>query len=227
MQRAVGYDNTKNSKHPETILVLDAKTCNFKAMALRSVPFSSVFFCSKPMVAALTWRRTQLYMLLVGCGMVPGALNFPHNTQSHAVRFTAMALRNASLLVSSPGIANFGLLLDGHPLSNIAFSVQVHGSSMTITAKSKEEPMQWNGWYFTTSETELPDTDPVRFQLHSLGKPVNSASDEPADWTVVGSSSLIHHRDLGTTTLFHGEYPTSLERGHIEVRALALEKATF
>ncbi len=89
---------------------------------------------------------------------------------------------------------------------------------------SKAELVEWNGWYFTTSETGLTDTDPVRFYLLSSEEAVNVTATDQLDsgWTTIDSSSRLHHRDLGTTTLFHGEYSTSRARGHVEVRLTAL-----
>jgi hypothetical protein len=88
----------------------------------------------------------------------------------------------------------------------------IEPADMTITDNNVfldfSKPVVWDSWYFSTSREVGPESDPVRFVLHSF-------DDNSQEWRVVGSSS--HLNFFVGVVFFHQYYPTSSERGHLEL----------
>ena len=138
------------------------ETCRRLAMA--RVPFSSMFYCSNPLAAALTRRRTQIFFVALALlGNVsefwPAEVFKEHTLRvASQVRFSALEWRggcqNATCL-TSPGVSSFGLTLRGEDLTVEKKQVQVQqhieGPSIRLVFSA---PVEFNGWYFTTSDLD-------------------------------------------------------------------------
>ena len=150
------------------------------------VPFSSVFYCSNQLAAALTRRRTQLFFLALA---IVGNLSefwiltimddFMLQKSKH-LKFTNLQSRQVSSdnkdpALNGPGIRSFGLTLNGRPVQQEG-DYTIDGSTMTLDFK---EDVEWNGWYFETDASD-PGRDAVRFMLEAK---------HDGQWELVGSSS--------------------------------------
>ena len=173
------------SRSPSSQEFDSQKTLRSRAMS--RVPFSSVFYCSNPLAAALTRRRTQLFFLALA---VVGNLSefWPLHImddfmlqKSKHLKFTNLQSR----IVcpdnicrdgpACPGIRSFGLTLNGQPLQ-LAGDYNTHNASITLDLK---EAIEWNGWYFETDASD-PGRDAIRFMLEAK---------HDGQWETVGSSS--------------------------------------
>ena len=155
-----------------------AQQMTFRSKAMSRVPFSSVFYCSNPLAAALTRRRTQLFFF--GLAIVANITEFwPLQLlddlmlrKSKQLKFTKLESRSPvsesdvactnSQSCSGPGISSFGVTMNGHPVK-VDADFRVDGPSMIVDFK---EPVEWNGWYFVTGDFD-PRHDAVRFKLET------------------------------------------------------------
>ena len=196
-------------RHSKTKIEWDDKR-NFRQNALRKIPFSSIFYCSNPLAAALTRKRTQIFFFLLA---MVGNLSEFWPTQifqdlsvqsSVKIRFTTLARRRSSTAVSSnqcsfagPGIAELGLYKSGQLIS-VGNSSAVSENSITL---SFDAPVEWNEWFFITGAAS-PEDDPIKFSLETF---------DGSKWKTIGSSLSMQ---VTKETLFlHGRFETSTERG--------------
>jgi hypothetical protein len=193
-----------------------------KELVLRSVPFSLLWYVSKPLAAVLTRRRTQLLFFLSG---IYAMANIPWNDQynlDQEFRFSTLQYRGYRHTLPDPmfhmnsssnavcpnapplfaSISSFGVLLDGVDPNIPSQILRAPDGSMIRRYFS---PVRWNGWFFVTSSSAPYECDPVRFALHARsGAP-------GAPWAPAGSSSFA--RVHVSTVLFHGAFPTPAARG--------------
>jgi hypothetical protein len=186
-----------------------------KGMALREVPFSCCFYSSRPLSAALTKRRFQIFHFVMGAAQILQLMAGSKENvgyTSRRLRFSSLELRNKSLdSIGCPSISTFMVLKDGIKISPPHQFVCERNALLLEFS----EPIQWNGWYFVTSQTGPADYDPVRFQLHS-----NLLHDGP--WHLVSSSTYINI--AGSTALMHGAFSTSSIRGQTQTFDLLRER---
>ncbi len=178
--------------------------------ATQCVPFSCLFYTSRPLEAALTRRLTQVCFALFGLFVLwkTQSSSLELVPKSHYLRFTILEQRSTifnacqfsemSCHHSSPyGLAHVGLML------NDAYIKESHiNFSQGEIFISFANPVDWNAWYFVTSTDHGPEHDPVRFVLHSY---------QGGKWHVVGSSS--HWKFLSGVVFFHTSFYTPIERG--------------
>ena len=122
-------------------------------------------------------------------------------------RFITLEMRDGSTPSNGtgPGIAYFGLLLDGCDDTPLTNSTTFSNEHATLQFPA---PTTVNGFYFVTASQPL-DRDPVRFVLE---RSVDAAGDT---WDVVGSSAPIWTW-AGTPLWDTGEHPTISARGATE-----------
>ena len=177
--------------------------------ALRAVPFSSLFFCSKPLTAALSRRRTQIFLILYGIAVgLKVAKEFSSQNESlisKHVKFSVLEIRNG-VAPEVPNIGAFGILRNGR-IGHMTSQIRGDNSSIVL---SSAVPMEWDSWYFQTCDRSNPNCkdddaglDPVRFQLHVL---------KESSWDLVASSTQ-HSTALAPTTFCHGRRPPPSTRG--------------
>ena len=198
-----------------------------------TVPFSSLFYSSKPLEAALTRRPTQFFFIVLGSlfslsllteRAVIWDIHLPKThsrnlPKTHFLEFTVLETRRGASIVRSIessfdgsclpdvdsllSIDSLGLMLNGKVLDLRAAKTVRTCNSISM---SLEEPVAWDSWFFLTSKEEGPENDPVRFKLRSF---------DGNKWTVVGSSS--HWKIFSGVVFFHSRYPTSTVRGFREI----------
>jgi hypothetical protein len=177
----------------------------YRHRALAKIPFSSIFYCSNPLAAALTRKRTSVFFLclaLVGnvSEFWPSQLFRDHRVrESLKLRFTSIGRRDAQAesCTTERAIALLGISRSGIDIS-VPNRTEHSGSSITV---SFDHPVQWDAWHFLTAHGPRAN-DPVRFSL--------DAFDGDA-WKTVGSSLAVQ---VSTETVFlHGRFATSESRG--------------
>ena len=186
--------------------------------ATQAVPFSSLFYTSRPLEAALTRRLTQVLFFLFGAVHLWAVLSAKPSTlpKSHLLRFTVLEQRNSEIsqcplnhfggicslnnsdASNSPRISSFGLLLKGQKVGVRSKMERKENSLLLFLSDSVE----WDAWYFETSADYGPEYDPVRFVLHH--------SNDEEEWKLVGSSS--HWKFFSTVSFFHRPFATSPNR---------------
>ena len=193
--------------------------------ATQSVPFSSLFYTSRPLESALTRKPTQFFFILIGLYFLrtlksSSTLNI--NPRSQVLRFSVLEQRDGTLITDPPlidehhnssdahhlafsstsPISSLGVMLNGQDLKVIPSTQILSKSSVIITFL---EPVEFDGWYFSTSLLQTSQNDPVRFVLHAY---------EEKSWRIVGSSS--YWKFYSGVVFFHSFYRTSTNRGHRE-----------
>jgi hypothetical protein len=201
-----------------------------KQTAFARVPFTSLFYLSQPSAALLSRRRVQIFILFFAILYSQIANRQIAFNDFKVLRFTSLQTRDQQYLESTftegdlqldpdlfqcskadpydqesnrnfPSISRFGLLLNGEDVQ-IPHCTYRSNQSFFI---SFSFPVEWNGWYFTTSRSADPRLDPVRFIVHGY---------DGKGWTVVGSSSYVG-ASIGIT-FFHAAHATSEARGYRE-----------
>jgi hypothetical protein len=180
---------------------------NYRRQALAKIPFSSIFYCSNPLAAALTRKRTQIFFfLLAALGNLtefwPAQLFEDLSLQrSLQIRFNGLERRGGRSAkiscISGPGISSLGITQNEKPISSHTLFEESE-NSMTI---SFDQPTMWNGWYFVTSDAS-PECDPVKFSLEAF---------DGSKWKTVGSSMAMQVTQ--ETVFLHGHFETSRVRG--------------
>ena len=186
--------------------------------AVAAVPFSSIFYCSYPLAAALTKRRVRIFYFF---------LSFTHITvffelamllykspktsiKSQHFRFTVLNRPNTSNqlhlnsdismgmggLNSSEGcesqLETIAVTLDGAVIREPSY-VKVSGASIYLSFKTT---VAWNGWLLTQRvENSSRQQMASRFSLHAQ---------DGNEWRQVGSSSFIQINSI--TIFMNGEY---------------------
>ena len=180
----------------------------FRRKALAKIPFSSVFYCSQPLAAALTRKRTLIFFFALA---VIGNLTefWPAQVfedlsaqKSQQIRFNVFERRGIHISASTrcpfgPSIASLGITSNGKPIS---FPNKSTASESSITM-SFDPPVEWNGWFFVTDHRS-PECDPVKFSLETF---------DGSKWKTVGSSMSM--QVTKETVFLHGYFQTSKERG--------------
>uniref|UniRef100_A0A7S0EEM4 Uncharacterized protein n=1 Tax=Hanusia phi TaxID=3032 RepID=A0A7S0EEM4_9CRYP len=167
----------------------------------KNASFASLFYCSRPLEAALTRPVFQLVFAVIAvqcfhicyCSseMVEGIKD------AQMMRFTALELRGG-YMPSYVKISSIGVRLSG---SEVPWNqVSQEGSAVTIDFGRQ---VSWDSWYFNTS-TESTGLDPVRFYVEQW-------NGETGGWTMIGSSSYVAY--LNTFIFLHGRFETSKVRG--------------
>ena len=194
--------------------------------ALREVPFSSIFYSSRPLAFTLTRRRTQAFFFIIAILCItkkatPDRVSGEVAVTSNRVRFSVLANRNENIaFFSTPFFASsltntkhlsipnrkvtvekIGLLYNDQNISREEQLLYIEGSSIILDFP---KPVRWNSWYFVTSN-QSPDSDPVRFMVESHAN---------GEWRTVSSSTEIPV--LGGVVFMNGYYATTTERGGIE-----------
>jgi hypothetical protein len=180
--------------------------------ATAQVPFSSVFYCSNPLAAVLTRKRTQIFYLLIAILAKIKDVTFlfeepkslPTTEISHRLRFVEIERRDGALRNKSgnvgPFISAFGVMKNNLPVGTVTHRYNGRGVIEYMFA----QPVEWDAWYFQTSADALSDQDPVRFAIEE--------SEDGVKWRTVGSSMVAQ---VARTTIFlHGRFNTSRERSH-------------
>jgi hypothetical protein len=189
------------------------KTTKYRQKAVGKVPFSSVFYCSNPLAAILTRRRTHLFYFITAIiTRIPDIVylfssQHPEPTwpRSNFLKFTVLEHRNRVQNTSHPelgtAISAFGVIRNNLVVGEVA-SLWREGGSAVVRFESTVE---WDEWFFTTSSVEqTASDDPIRFMLEG--------SIDGKEWEVVGSSmSALAGR---TAVFLHGRFDTSLNRAH-------------
>jgi hypothetical protein len=148
-------------------------------VATNSASYSSLFYLSNPISAALTRRSFQFLFAFMSCFLFLAAALDVHTALQNGVhtsrilRFKTIQARNG-LNPQSAHVSSFGVMLNNKA---VVGNLIVEGPVMRITFA---EPTAWNMWYFRTS-AHSPEWDPVRFCLEEY--------DPDGDrWRTVGSS---------------------------------------
>ena len=169
-----------------------------RGQAVDKVPFSSLFYCSNPLAAGLTRKRTQVFFIFLSLLHLPESY-FPSESvvQSTRLNFTILEHRDGKTYDEDSSMPQIGVSRRGHDLET--GSVQERqGSSLIISFPIRVE---WDSWHLVTA-TDKCERDPVKFSLQSY---------DGANWKYVGSSRVVQ---IGRTVLFMHEYfQTSTERG--------------
>jgi hypothetical protein len=179
----------------------------YRLKALEKIPFSSIFFCSNPLAAALTRKRTQFFcfaLAMVGnlseswMGQVVEDLTIQ---KSLGLRFNVIARRSSGVASShcgfAPSVGALGLTHKGKMISVQNTSVNFE-SYMQV---SFDLPVKWNAWFFVTSNNS-PECDPVKFSLETF---------DGSHWKIIGSSMSM--QVTKETVFLHGHFATSDARG--------------
>ena len=176
----------------------------------------------RPIAAAFTRRPFQMVFIVMGIATTNAAfsnwvvVSDVCGHYSSRLRFTVLEQRGQDPRLTLFNVGSFGVMQDGIDVQRNATVVK-SGPSLTV---SFSEPTAWSQFYFETGgETQY---DPVRFTLEEWQPPGVSEDametcerDQNSRWQMVGSSShLTYHV---TRTLFHGRFPTRMERGVREV----------
>jgi hypothetical protein len=184
----------------------------YRHRAMAQVPFTSVFYCSNPLAAILSRRRTQIFYLLVASLARIKDVSYlfqeqrqsddPMTEISRRLRFVEIERRDGSLRNMSsnigPYISAFGVLKENTPVGDITYRESRRGAIEYVFA----QPVEWDAWYFQTSADAVCDHDPVRFAIEE--------SDDGVDWRTVGSSMAAQ---VAQTTIFlNGQFSTSPQR---------------
>ena len=225
-------------KRPATWWQLKTRRSNV-LIASEQASLWSLVYQPKPIAAAFTRRGVQLLFGVLGLVMILSAFSNPEvvgrvsrHVSRTKLRFTALELRDGRQDPSLVNVGSFGVMLDGVAVHAAALK---SGSSLVLEFPS---PTPWNQWYFDTEG--LTERDPVRFALeewqpHTSGVSASEqgqcgtaqATDncEGGRWIALGSSSELSFHI--TRTLFHGHYPTSVERGTREIIDQRFELGCF
>ncbi|EKX43201.1 hypothetical protein GUITHDRAFT_110926 [Guillardia theta CCMP2712] len=185
-------------------------------------PDASVFFCARPMQAALS-RKGFLLILLAISSMYLSLttvwtrkyFNNGYTTYRH-FKFAVLRERE-NKSVGSPNVKHFGMMRDGgdvvHDLRQpgLIGQYQVHKNG-TINL-DYEFPVQSNGFYFITSDN-MTERDPTSFTV--------SGSHDRQEWTIIGASQYqvdllaVNTGDLAIFKFGQGDYNTSMARNYVE-----------
>eukprot|EP00960_Hanusia_phi_P043227 755942-Hanusia_phi.AAC.5 len=185
-------------------------------------PDASVFFCARPMQAALS-RKGFVFILLVistmyvslTTGWAKRYFNNGYTTFRH-FKFEVFKERmNQS--VGFPNVKYFGMLRDGgdvvHDLRQAGLIGHYQAHSNGTMNLDFDSAVLSNGFYFITSDNST-ERDPVSFRV--------SGSHDRHEWTIIGSSQIqvdvlaVSSSDLCIFKFGVGDYNTSLTRGHVE-----------
>ena len=115
--------------------------------AVQTVPFSSIFYCSNPLAAALTRKRFQAFFLLFSLIHLPDFINFARWREytiqhSKCLRFTILQLEGLDTLQTRQ--VTFGITMDGE-----VQEVMERQSSLDNTFVFNFSTVNaWNGWFF-------------------------------------------------------------------------------
>ena len=189
------------AKRVGVLLCSNAEITASRLDAVQKVPFSSLFYCSNPLAAGLTRRRTQIFFVFLSLLHIPES-SIPQETimRSAILNFTILEYRDGhkNEAHAKHAIPQIGVSRLGEDVEASSTSVD-QKSSIIITFSGVVE---WDAWYLITS-TQDPSNDPVKFSLQS--------SLDGADWSYVGSSRTIQ---VGRTVLYmHETFQTSTQRG--------------
>ena len=175
--------------HPDAFSTKKKRYKIMRRTALQSVPFSSIFYCSNPLAAALTRRRLQIFLLIIALLHLPDCIKFLRWREftvlrSQYFRFTLLQCSHDPYQKRS---LRFGITMDGKVLETIEKLHSFDETSMFNLSASSV----WNGWFFEF----FPNFDvPIKFSLHTI------IDDE---WKQVGSSSYVQVAD---NTIFLNGY---------------------
>uniref|UniRef100_A0A7S0HFA5 Uncharacterized protein n=1 Tax=Hanusia phi TaxID=3032 RepID=A0A7S0HFA5_9CRYP len=179
--------------------------------ATETASYSSLFYSSQPMTAALTRTPFRIFFAFISSIMTyyfqSDFVFIQHDGArlGSKFKFTALELRNRMCPASS-NVLSIGLLLNDRIVPLPQHSLRSHGPSIEISLPSGAT---WNGWYFNTSMEDL-SFDPVRFSFEAFDS-------QSQTWTTVGSSTYLSI--ASTNTFFHGRYATTRNRGELEIQS--------
>ncbi|EKX49294.1 hypothetical protein GUITHDRAFT_104824 [Guillardia theta CCMP2712] len=149
--------------------------------ATKGASGASLFYCSRPLEAALTRRPFQLIMLVLGGYSLFSFFAcwsfVPRHDHISELRFITLTLRGGDD-VALARVGSFGALLYGKELRPSNAS-----QSGAIVSLQYEHTVSMDGWYFTTSEADK-QLDPIRFRVEAYDV-------VKGKWKVVGSSSYL------------------------------------
>jgi hypothetical protein len=180
-----------------------------------------MFYCSNPLAAALTRRRTQFFYLFLGISHLPQFFEFvkyvsngvPWEQQffmsSQHFRFELLESRDSSCQGNWSRLSSstFGLTRNGKKIDT---APNFWNSTGSVVLFSFQAPVEWSGWYFNVGVPSPSPCDPMRFSFHTLtsipGPFTNASATTP--WKQVGSSSSV--QVAATTVFLNGRYEQGL-----------------
>ena len=173
-----------------------------RRIAVQSVPFSSIFYCSNPLAAALTRRRCQAFFLFIALLHLPDTIKFARwreFTVLTSQRFRFTMIPSESVDKNMPFMISFGITMDGKELDAIDQNHSWGEPGYFNFSKS----LTWNGWFFETSPSL---NAPTKFSLFTE---IDGA------WRQVGSSSFVQVAD--NTLFLTGPYSPSEGRNRFQL----------
>ncbi|EKX31928.1 hypothetical protein GUITHDRAFT_166803 [Guillardia theta CCMP2712] len=223
---SVEHDTSKCSRDCEDILdwykrlvdqecTLDSRLLGFRE-GFHRVPDTSVFFCSRSGLAALSRRLFQFILIIFAAMTGHNLLNLVKRMSNGELQtyrhynFTVIECRSRALDPEFlPHISSFGMLRDGKDRrfasvkKEVVSEMYVRNGSMIV---SYLEAVDTNGFYFVTSTSD-PEWDPVRFMVYG--------SNDLVSWKHIGSSSWHFNIFDFSFTLHNGHFDTAMERSRV------------